>query len=146
MSYLKINSHMILRAHLYTFNLKYNIYIFICKLNYFLKFGWLLLKPISRFLSLYLPHITCKSVSRGLNEGVPNIIWGRYRTQFLVKWCYASSWTVSIINIIPARYFKVGEILRRVPAGADAYCCNGCLGGLGPVHCRSHRRRLLKSF
>ena len=96
MSYFKINSSVILRTHLYTFNLKYNIYIFICKLNYFLKLGWLLLKPISKLLSLYLPHITCKSVSRGLNEGVPNIIWGRYRTQFSVKQCYASSWTVSI--------------------------------------------------
>jgi hypothetical protein len=41
---------MILHTNLYHFILKYNIYIFICKLDNFLKFGWLLLKPFSSSL------------------------------------------------------------------------------------------------
>ena len=53
---------MSLHTQLYHFILKYNIYTFVCKLNYFLKFGWLLLKLILKLLSLYLPDITCKFV------------------------------------------------------------------------------------
>ena len=41
---------MILHTNLYHFILKYNIYIFICKLLNFLKFGWLLLKLFSSSL------------------------------------------------------------------------------------------------
>ena len=65
MSYFKINSLMSLHTQLYHFILKYNIYTFVCKLMYFLKFGWLLSKLILKSLSLYLPDITCKSVSHG---------------------------------------------------------------------------------
>ena len=41
---------MSLHTNLYHFILKYNIYIIICKLRTFLKFGWLLLKPFSSSL------------------------------------------------------------------------------------------------
>ena len=51
-----------LHTELYYFILKYDIYTFVCKLMYFLKFGWLLLKLILKLLSLYLPDITCKFV------------------------------------------------------------------------------------
>ena len=81
--FLKINSYVILHTHPHHFILKYNIYICMCELTHFLKFGWLLLKLILKLLSLYLPNITCKSVSWGLNEAFPIITLGRYRKSIL---------------------------------------------------------------
>ena len=58
---------MSLHTNLYHFILKYKIYMCICKLQDFLKFGWLLLKPFSSSLlngngnvRSYMAYNVCK--------------------------------------------------------------------------------------
>ena len=76
---------MSLHTQLYHFILKYNIYTFVCKLNYVFKIRVATVKLILKLLSvsLYLPDITCKFVYWGLNEAFPITMSGRYTKSIL---------------------------------------------------------------